>query len=340
MTDQIKKDLFALSAAVSVGHITAARDIAFDILKENTDCCRKCDNLSVIARLKGESDYTLMLDAHIDEIALVVTAVDESGFVTAAKAGGFDLRALPAQNVIIHGLQDVPATFCSTPPHLSSGEISYTDISALKIDTMLGKNAKELISVGDFITFDTAPQELLGSRITGKSLDNRAGVCVILELARRLRGKSLPISIAFLLSDAEELGLRGAKTATYKIDPDEAVVLDVSFGTAPDVSAEDAGVLGEGAMIGVSPVLDRGISNTLTAIAKENGIPHQLEIMGSKTGTNGDIIGISRGGVKTGLVSIPLRNMHTPAEVVDLLDIKSVCDILEKYILAGGQKNA
>ncbi len=338
--ENIKKDLFALSRAASAGYITAARDKAFEILNEYTDSCERCDNLSVIGKIKGEGDYTLMLDAHIDEIAFVVTDIHENGFLTIAKAGGFDLRALPAQAVTVHGKEKVPAVFCSTPPHLSSGEISYDDIGALKIDTLLGSCAKEIISLGDLVTFDCAPECLLGNRVTGKAFDDRAGVCVLLELARRLKGKKLPINVVFLLSDAEELGLRGAATASYTVSPDEAIAIDVSFGDAPDVAADDCGVLGNGAMIGHSPVLDKNISARLTKIAEGNKIPHKSEIMGGKTGTNGDVIGISRGGVKTGLVSIPIRNMHTAAEVLDLDDIVSVCDILEQYILAGGNKNA
>ncbi len=340
MTKEIKRNLFALSSASAVGSITEARDLAFDILSQNTDSCEKFDNLNVIAKIKGECDYTLMLDAHIDEIALVVTSVSKDGFLTVSKAGGFDLRTLPGQTVTIHGREKFRGVFCSTPPHLSSGEISYDDISALKIDTLLGQKAADLISVGDFVTLNATPCELLGGRVSGKALDDRAGVCVLLELARRLKSKSLPINVAFVLSDAEELGLRGSKTATFRLSPDEAVAIDVTFGAAPDVSSDEGGKLGGGPMVGISPVLDGKISRRLIDIAKQEAIPYQCEVMGRSTGTNSDVIGVSRGGVRTGLLSIPLRNMHTAAEVIDLKDIVSTCDILERYILSGGGKNA
>lgn len=335
----IQKTLFALSEAVSVGTLTAARDIAFDILSKYTDC-EKCDNLTVIGKMKGQSDRTIMLDAHIDEIALVVTAVDENGFVTVAPAGGFDLRTLPAREVVIHGKTEIPAVFCSTPPHLSSGEITYDDINALKLDSMLGEKARDVITPGDLVTLCTKPAVLSGTRVTGKSLDDRAGVVCLLELAERLHGKTLPTNVVFVLSDAEELGMRGCKTAAFKVDPDEAIAIDVSFADAPDVSPDDCGKMSGGAMIGVSPTLDREISDRLNTVAFENNIPYQNEIMGGRTGTNSDVIGITRGGVRTGVVSIPLRNMHTDCEVIDLKDIKSVCDILELYILSGGVENA
>ena len=134
--------------------------------------------------------------------------------------------------------------------------------------------------------------------------------------------------------------MRGCKTAAFKVDPDEAIAIDVSFADAPDVSPDDCGKMSGGAMIGVSPTLDREISDRLNTVAFENNIPYQNEIMGGRTGTNSDVIGITRGGVRTGVVSIPLRNMHTDCEVIDLNDVKSVCDILELYILSGGVENA
>ena len=328
----IKETLFELSNAVSIGNITDASTKAYEILS-NYATARQ-NGIEVVGEIKGESDYTLMLEAHIDEVGFVVTDVDASGFLTVKNCGGVDLRMLPARTVIIHGKQEVTGVFCATPPHLG-GPKEYDDIAALKIDTLLGEKAKEIISVGDFVTFNVKADELQNGRVTGKSLDNRAGVVCLLELAKRLSGKTLPINVVFALTDAEELGNRGAKTTTFDVSPDEAIVLDVSFADAPDVSANECGKLGGGAMIGMSPVLDKGISKKLVLIAKENELSYQTEVMGSRTGTNGDVVSVTKGGVKTGLVSIPLRNMHTDVEIIDLKDIENVCDLLEKYILGG-----
>lgn len=334
----IKELLFELSAAVAAGTVHSASDIACKYLSEYTEC--EQNGLTVIGRLGGNSTRTLMLDAHIDEIAFTVTNIDDEGFLTVAKCGGFDLRSLPARAVTVHGKREIPAVFCSTPPHLSSDKTEFDDIAALKIDTMLGAEAKELIALGDMVTFRQEPVCLAGHRVTGKSFDDRAGVACLIELARRLSGKDLPMNIAFVFSDQEELGYRGSRTATFDIDPDEAIAIDVSFGDGPGISPDECGKLSGGAMIGVSPVLDSAVSRKLIDIAKENDISYQTEVMGGRTGTNGDAISITRGGVKTGLVSIPLRNMHTDIEVIDLDDIISVCDILEKYILSGGVGNA
>ena len=328
----IKETLFELSNAVSIGNITDASEKAREILSNYAKT--RQNGVEVVGEIKGESDYTLMLEAHIDEVGFVVTDVDDAGFLTVKNCGGIDLRMLPARTVTIHGKEKITGVFCATPPHLG-GPKEYDDIAALKIDTLLGEKAKEIILVGDFVTFNAKAIELQNGRITGKSLDNRAGVVCLLELAKRLSGKTLPYNVAFAFTDAEELGNRGAKTTTFDISPDEAIVLDVSFADAPDVSSRDCGKLGGGAMIGMSPVLDKGISNKLVSIAKENGLSYQTEVMGSRTGTNGDVVSVTKGGVKTGLISIPLRNMHTDVEIIDLKDIENVCDLLEKYILGG-----
>lgn len=330
----IKETLFELSNAANIGNIHDASDIAAKTLSKYAEVSQ--NGISVTGKMNGDRDYTLMLEAHIDEVGFVVTHIDNDGFLTVKNCGGIDLRMLPARAVTIHGKEKISGVFCSTPPHLSGGSKEYDDISDLKIDTLLESKAKDIISVGDFVTFNSNAVSLHGSRVTGKSLDNRAGVVCLLELARRLGGKKLPFNIVFSFTDAEELGNRGAKTAAFDLSPDEAIVLDVSFADGPDIKSCDCGRLSGGAMIGVSPILDKRLSQGLISVAKENDISYQTEVMGGRTGTDCDVISISKSGVKTGLVSIPLRNMHTDVEIVDINDINSVCDLLENYILKGG----
>lgn len=331
-TERILK---GLSDAVGIGNIKEASDLAKKELSKYAEIIHT-DNLGLIGRIKGERDYTLMLEAHIDEVGFVVTDIDDNGFLTVAACGGIDLRALPSRQVNIHGKQTVRGVFCSTPPHLSEADVTYENISKQKIDTCLGATAKEVISVGDYVTFCTKAQSLLGDRLCGKSFDDRAGVTVLLELAKIFSDKKPPVSLLFCLSDMEELALRGAKTSTFAVTPDEAIAIDVSFGDGPEISPNDCGKLGRGAMIGISPVLSRDISDKLIHLANDNGIPYQTEVMGKSTGTDADIISITKTGVKTGLVSIPLRNMHSDAEIISLSDVKSVCDLLESYVKGGG----
>ncbi len=335
----IKELLFKLSSLDAVGNLTAASDFAYGILSRYTDA-EKMDNLTVIGFLDGQSDYTLMLDAHIDQIAMVVTDIDDKGFLTVSNAGGIDIRSLPSRVVNVHGKETIPAVFCATPPHLSKGDAAFSSISDLKLDTGLGKKAKEIISLGDLVTFSGKAFEMQNNLVCGRSFDDRAACVCLLMVAEKLRGKKLPINVAFVLSDSEELGMRGIRPASFRVNPDEAIAIDVSFGNGIGIKDDDCGTLSKGGMIGISPSLSKEISNKLIKTATENDIPYQLEIMGSKTGTNADMISINREGVKTCTLSIPLRNMHSETEIISLDDLENVCELIYEYVMAGGAFNA
>ncbi len=323
----------ALTEAVGIGHLKGATDIAkAELLKYAK--VKDFGSIGLIAEINQNKDKTVMLEAHIDEVGFIVTHVFDDGFIKLAKVGGNDQRILPATQITIHGKEEISAVFVSTPPHLAKGG-EAPSLDDTYADTGL-KNVADLIKPGDFATYKKEFSCLYGNKVTAKSLDDRAAVACLIEVAKRLCGKELPVNVIFCLSEQEELGTRGAITAAYSVNADEAVAVDVSFGDCPDLSPTKSGTLGGGAMIGISPVLNRKISGKLTLIVKENNIPHQFEVMGGATGTDADVISVSKGGIPCGLVSIPLRNMHTPAEVVDLTDLDSVCDILEAYILTGG----
>lgn len=334
----ISELLFELSKRDCIGNVSEAADYAEEQLSRYADT-KRVDG-SIIGFVKGKADYTLLLDAHIDQVGMIVTNIDEEGFLTVAASGGIDIRALPSRTVTVHGKEKITAVFCSTPPHLASGETEYDDISKIKLDTMLGSKASEMISLGDYVTFQAKPCRLSGDAVTGRSFDDRAGVACLLKIAEELSGAELPVNVAFLLSDGEELGMRGAVTAAFNAEPNEAVAVDVSFGNGIGISPEECGKLGAGAMIGFAPTLDGDISAKLVLLAENNGIKYQTEVMGGRTGTNADVISVSRSGVKTCTVSVPLRNMHTEAEVLRISDLNSVCDLLIKYILSGGVFNA
>ena len=328
-----RKLLKDLTSSTGIGNIKEATLCAGEYLSRYCEVSYT-DNLGLIARIKGERNYTFMLEAHIDQIGFIVTDIDDNGFLTVSACGGIDLRALPSRQVDIHGKTTVRGVFCSTPPHLSEQDITYDKISDLKIDTCLGGKAKEIISPGDYVTFSADMINLAGDMLCSKSFDDRAGVAVLIELASRFEHKKPPINLVFCLSDMEEIGLRGARTSSFRISPDEAIAIDVSFADGPEINPNECGRMEHGAMIGISPVIDREISNTLIRIANENGIPYQTEVMGKSTGTDADIISVTKSGIKTGLVSIPLRNMHSDCEIISLKDINSICDLLEAYIKA------
>ncbi|MBE6728628.1 MAG: M42 family metallopeptidase [Ruminococcaceae bacterium] len=331
---ELKSLLKELTDSVYIGSIDSARKTIGRYL----DFCKteKIGANSFCATLSGKTDKTLIIDAHIDEVGMVVTNVSDNGFVTVSNVGGIDLRQLPTKEVIIHGKKDVTGVFISTPPHLAKDGRSCTEeIGKIKIDTA-NKNAKNIINVGNFVTYKNSFLSLGENKICAKALDNRAGCAVLVLTANLLRDRELPFNVKFLFSDSEELGLRGAKTAVFDADADAAIVIDVSFGNAPDVPSDKSGKLGKGSMIGISPVLNKAITEKLISTAESNKIDYQKEVMGSSTGTNADVISVTKCGVPTALVSIPLRNMHTDSEVINIRDIENTVQLLYKFIISGG----
>lgn len=276
----------------------------------------------------------LMLDAHLDEIAFVVTAIDEQGFLRVGRAGGADLRALQAQEVTVLGRERLFGVFCCRPPHLSTGEDrkKVPDIEELAVDIGLSFDAAvQKVAPGDFVCLRRGPASLLNGTLTSRALDDRAGAAAVLWAADELKNEDFPAGLSVLLSLAEELGERGARTGAFAIAPTDALVVDVSFGLTPGLTPEQCGKLGGGPMIGISPCLAKSTTDLLFETAKENKIPYQTEVMPGDTGTNASAIAVTGAGVRTGMASIPLRHMHTAAEAVQLSDVENTGRLLAAF---------
>ena len=286
---------------------------------------------SVICELSPKNDSlpTIMLTAHLDRIGLMVTRICEDGFLKAASVGGIDRRTLPASRVTVHTESGAfKGVICSVPPHLSDGSDKSLKVEDCAIDVGLTSEvAKKVIGYGDRITFDGDVQEMIGDRVCSSALDNRAGCAAIITAAKLLKDtKNANIVVA--LTSQEETGGAGAKTSAYAINPDYAFVVDVSMAHTSDDKAEDCKAMGEGPMIGFSPILNRELSKKLCETAKANDVPFQYEVMGGRTGTDSDNIAVSRNGVKVALISIPLRFMHTPCEVLSLADVENTAKLI------------
>ena len=301
------------------------------------------DALGSVRGSIGEGKPHILLDAHLDRIGLIVTAVDSDGFLKVAKCGGADIRVLAAAGVTVHGREKLSGVITSTPPHLSKPEDSgkakgFDDIS---VDIgMRREEASKLVSPGDRITFNGNYENLLGSRVCSPAIDDRAGIAAILRCLELLDGKKLDCTLSVLFSVQEETTGSGAQTGAFSAQAEEAIAVDVSFASAPGISREKYASLGGGTMVGYAPSLDYEMSRRLSELAQEKGISCQTEVMGGRTGTNCDQIQTSGRGVKTALLSIPLRNMHTAAEVCDLADIESTARLLAEYISERGGVNA
>lgn len=321
------------------GKENSAGDVAAKMLSKYMKVSR--DALGSVIGKKGEGKG-ILLDAHIDQIGLIVTSIEDDGFLKIAKVGGADIRVFTATKVTVHGKKDIFGVITSVPPHLASSkdEGKATAFDDITIDIGMSKaEAEKIVSLGDRVTFDGPFDCLIGNRVASPSIDDRAGIVVILRCLQLLEGKNTcPIEVMF--SVQEETGGSGAVAGAFNSTSDEAIATDVSFASAPGVSKEKYASLGDGAMIGYSPALDYAMSKRLTEIANEKGIKNVPEVMGGSTGTNGDDIQISRGGIKTGLISIPIRNMHTAVEVVDLADIEACAQLMAEYILERSKDNA
>lgn len=332
-----KEIIFSLCGAPGVsGAEGSAAQVASQLLARHARV-RKDALGSVIGEIDGEDPH-ILLDAHLDQIGLIVTDIDAQGFLRVEKCGGIDTRTLYGQNVTVWGVDPLPGVLCSTPPHLRKAEDVNKAPEWKELAVDIGLNAQqacEKVRLGDRITFDTKPAQLLNERMTAPALDDRAGVAALLLALEKAKGKLRNrVTVAFTVQ--EEVGTRGAGPAAFSIKPDKAVVVDVSFAMSPGCPAHKCGKLGGGAMIGVAPTLSAGMSADFVRLAQTHGIAHTLEVMGGETGTNADVIDISRGGVETGLLSIPLRYMHTSAEVVDLRDVEAVADLLARYLMELG----
>ena len=311
------------------------------VISESLPKCAKINidkNSNLIATIGvANSKEHILLDAHLDQIGLVVTNICDGGFLKVALYGGMDRRVLPGTLVTINGKKNICGIISSVPPHLSkNSENKFLSIDELLVDTGLNsKEVNELVKVGDYVSFSNKPLKLLNNSISAPGLDNRAGVAALIKCAHLLEKECLNKQVSFLFSTGEEVSGVGAKTAAFKVEPSSAISVDVSFASQPSVPKEKCGELGKGPMIGVSPTLSKEVSSKLIEISKGANINYQVEIMSGKTGTNADYISVSKSGIKTGLVSIPLRYMHTPAEVINLTDIENTAKLLALYVKGG-----
>ena len=297
---------------------------------------------SVTGRKEGKGPH-ILLDAHLDQIGLIVTAIDDSGFLKFAKCGGADRRVLAAAEVTVHGRENIFGVITSTPPHLAKPDDAAKALpfDEMAIDIGMKKEeAEKLVSLGDRVTFNGKYLPLLGNRVSSPSIDDRAGVAAVLRCLEILEEKGVDCNLSVMFSVQEETGGSGAQTAAFTAKADEAIAVDVSFASAPSVSSEKYSSLGKGTMIGFAPSLDYKMSRTLESIAKRENIPYQPEVMGEKTGTNCDEIQVSGRGVRTALLSVPLRNMHTACEVCDLDDIENTARLMAEYITERSGGNA
>jgi putative aminopeptidase FrvX len=294
---------------------------------------------SSIARV-GEAEPLLAVVGHIDEIGLVVTHIDEQGFIYFSAIGGWDPQILVGQRVAVRTRDGVvPGVVGRKPIHLLEPDQrkKVVELKGLHIDIGAADRdeAAGLVRIGDPVTIAAEPVRLAGDRLISRAMDNRLGAYVALEALRRCHERgSLSGSFAAIAAVQEEIGLFGARTSAFEVRPDLAVAVDVTHATdAPGVEAKQIGEhpLGSGPAIGRGSTLSPKVFELLVETAEEAGIDHTIAASGRSTSTDADAIQISRSGIPTGLVSIPLRYMHSPVEMVDLGDVEATVELIAAF---------
>jgi putative aminopeptidase FrvX len=331
--------LRSLSEASGVsGYEDPVRDIVRETFVELSDEVRSdaMGNLIALKRGSGEMDprRRIMLAGHMDEIGLMVTMLEE-GFLRFTQVGGFDVRTLMGQEVVVHGRKDLPGVIGSRPPHvLSQAERENpVPMDKLFIDVGLSQDAlEESVRVGDLITIRRPFIELQNGLVSGKAFDDRAAVAAIAVCLDTLKTLRHLWDVYGVATVQEEVGLRGAITSTYGIAPDVGIAIDVGFGKQPGVPAEYSLEMGKGPALAISPNIHPALYQALKRVADEHEIPVQTEVSPGRTGTDADAIQITREGIPTALLSIPTRNMHTPIETMSTKDVVRTGRLLAQFI--------
>ena len=297
---------------------------------------------SVHARLSGTGVApSLMLSAHMDEIGLMVTYISDEGFLSVSSVGGVDAAILPGMRVDVHAsnsMEPLRGVVGRKPIHLIEPDErkSVTPIDKLVIDLgMPAKRVKKLVMVGDVITFGVGFERFGKNMAVSRAFDDKAGVWIATRVLETLAEEGrAPGDFIVAATVQEEIGTRGAITSTYGVNPDVAVAFDVTHATDyPGIDKTKYGkiVCGEGPVIARGPNINPAVFERLVAAAEAEGIPYQIEAEPGVTGTDARAIQMARGGIPTGLVSVPLRYMHTPTEVVSLDDLDATVKLLVRF---------
>jgi len=320
--------------------VAHAREFGADVIETDVN-----GNLYVGIQPKGKP--RVMLSGHMDEIALMISYIEDNGYLRFRPVGGFDQCVLPGTRVMIstrHG--DVPGVVGKEAIHFIGRDraaeackeaISKWENMWIDIGVSSRKEAERLVSAGDCAVIDWGYGRLAGHRRVARAFDNRIGAFVVAEVLRYLKEARLSFSAAVYAVGTvqEEIGIRGAVTSSYRLEPDIAIAVDVGFAT--DYPEAKVKVVGK-VELGKGPILHRGpnihplVEDRLEETARRLKIPVQVTASPGPTGTDANPIQLSRGGVATALVSLPLRYMHTPAEVLDLTDVDAAIRLIAETV--------
>ncbi len=291
---------------------------------------------------KDNDNIKIMIAAHMDEIGFMVKDIEDNGFIRFTNIGGIDPRTILGQEVIVHGKEDLYGVIGSKPPHLQDPSEHN---KAIKMEDMIidigfpREKVEELVSIGDPITIRRSIKSLLGARVAGKALDDRAGIAALYECMKELSKLQHEADIYFVTTVQEEVSMAGALVSSYRIKPDIGIAIDVGFGSTPELPKSLTIELGKGPAIALGGNIHPTLRKKLIDIANDYNIPSQVEVAPGPTGTDARAMQITRDGIPSLLLSIPLRYMHTSVELLDMVDIKNTGKLLAFFIASISNDN-
>ncbi|MHB8973926.1 MAG: M42 family metallopeptidase [Pirellulaceae bacterium] len=296
---------------------------------------------NVIACRNPGAPLRVMYAGHCDQIGMLVTQIDDSGFIYTETIGGWDSQQLIGQRMTIWTKQGpVAAVIARKPIHLLNEQerkqvVKLEDLW-LDIGARDKSEAAEIIRIGDPVTLELGFQAMRNQLANAPGMDDKTGLWVVMEALRRVMGSELACTLFVVSTVQEEIGLRGAKTSAYDIDPQVAIAVDVTHATdCPTIDKRQRGdiCLGKGPVIFRGPNMNPVVSERLMSIASRENIPYQLAAIGRATSNDANSLQISRGGVATGVVAIPNRYMHSAVETVSLEDLDHAADLLAHFAM-------
>lgn len=304
---------------------------------------------NLIARLEGQGGPRVMLAGHCDEIGFMVQFVDDRGFIYFGAIGGVDPHLSPGQRISIHSQTGaIPGVIGKKAIHLIEPKDRDTVIKLKQQFIDIGCSSREevekLVQVGDPVTFAVGVQKLQGDRATARAFDDKMGAFIVAEVLKRVKAIGTCSCDLFAVSTVqEEIGLRGGATSCYGVNPDVGIVVEVTHATDyPDVEESSIGrvELGKGPVIARGANINPVLFELLTDAAAQENIPIQIIGVPRATGTDANVMQLSRGGVATALLGIPLRYMHTPVETLSLADLDAAIDLLSAVVLRINKKSS
>lgn len=320
------------------GREQPVQEVFRKFIKPYADTVKTDVHGNVIACRKGTGKLRVMVEGHADEIGLMVVYIDESGYLFVKPIGGIDTAVLPALRVDIHHEGKVVRGIIGRQPiHVLEDREKLPKFDGLWIDIAAKdkKDAEKRVSVGDVVTFGTGLEYLTEDIVAARASDNKCGVFVAGAVLKALANEKIPAEVYAVSAVQEELGSNGARTSAFGIDPNTAIIIDMTFTTdIPGSNKHKLGemTLGKGPAIGVGASVNPVVFDRLKKAAKAEKIAYQIEANPGRSGTDADAIQMTRAGVATGLVSVPNRYMHSPSEVFSLSDLENTVKIIARYI--------